>query len=118
MIALLATTAGVVAVALKAPSGEVSLPLTLATQLILIALTSLFGAGTAVYTYWKRCQPSEKAARALQQGRPVCHCTEDGVVMLLDPKQSSSSFWRYECPQCGNRNDGLSPGMATALKRK
>jgi hypothetical protein len=117
LTALLTVTTGIVVVHLSGPSGEVRLPAKTATELLLLALGLLFSVCGVAYSYWKKCQPSEKIAAAQAQGRPICHCTEDGVVMLVDAKRSNATFWEYVCPKCGIHNSGMAPGMLSARKR-
>ncbi len=78
LTAWLVIAIGIVVVHLKGPSGEVKLPATTATELLLATGGLLFSACGVAYQYWKRCQPGEKIEAAHKQGRPICHCTVDG----------------------------------------
>src|ERR1039458_450358 len=117
LTAWLTTTIGVVVVHLTGPSGEVRLPTKIATELLLATGALLWSVSAVAYSYWKKCQPGEKIAAAQAQGRPICPCTADGVVMLLNQKRSSADFWEYECPKCGHKTSCLSPGMLSARKK-
>ena len=106
LVALPATAIGIVVNRLSGPSGQVTLPAQTATDLLLLCGGILFSIGGIACHYWKRCQPSEKIESARKQDRPICHCTVDGVVMLVDPKKSDIAIWTYFCPNCGIRTLG------------
>jgi len=118
LIALLTTAIGILANHLIGQSGKVELPATIATDILLSVAALLFSVLAVAYSYWKKCQPSEKISAAKALGRTICPCTEDGIVMLLDQKKSSSDYWIFVCPKCGHRTQELSPGMLSAMKKR
>jgi hypothetical protein len=106
LIGLLTAAIGILVNHLIGQSGQVQLPATTATDILLSGAALLFSVCGVAYSYWKKCQPAEKVEAALEQGRPICHCTTDGEVMLLDPKQSSASLLIYVCPRCKKEQFG------------
>lgn len=118
LMALPAVAIGIVVNRLTGPSGQVQLPAQSATDLLIIFVGIVSSIGGVAYSCWKKCQPSEKIAAAKALGRTICPCTEDGTVMLLDPKRSTGGSWDFVCPKCGHRTEELSPGMLSAMKKR
>jgi hypothetical protein len=98
---LLTAGIGILVNHLIGQSGKVELPPTIAIDILLSFAALLFSVGAVAYSFWKKCQPSEKIEAARRQGRPVCGCTVDGVVMLLDAKHSDRRKL-YVCPSCND----------------
>ena len=102
LTAWLVATIGIVVVHLTGPSGEVKLSATTATELLLLTVTMLFSVCGVAYSYWKKGQPGELIELARKQGRPICHCTEFGVIMSMrPPPESDGAFRKYRCEKCG-----------------
>ena len=80
-----------------------TLPVKLIEELLLATGALLFSVVVVAYSYWKKCQPSEKIEAARKAGRPICHCTVDGTVMLADPKQAEQFHKIYVCPVCKDK---------------
>lgn len=99
LIALPTAAIGIVVNHLIGQSGKVELPPTIATDILLSGAALLFSVCGVAYSYWKKCQPGERIEAARKQGRPICGCTEDGVIMLLDAKRSDRRPL-YVCPLC------------------
>jgi len=100
--AMLVLLAGTVVNVFANKAGQLTLPAQTATELLIFWASSLFAVCGVAFGYWEKCQPSEQVRRALEQGRPICHCTTDGAVMLLDTKNKGSLIQRYLCPACQN----------------
>src|ERR1035441_8673358 len=100
LLSLLTAAIGIVVNHHIGQSGQVQLPATTATDIMLSGLALLFSVCGVAYSYWKKGQPSEKVEAAQKQGRPICHCTEVGTVMILDQKLSDVELWVYLCPIC------------------
>ena len=95
----LVSSTGIVLVALTGGSESVTLPVKLVEELLLATGGLLFSVGAVAFSYWKKCQPIEKIEAARKAGRPICGCTEDGVIMLLDAKRSDRRGL-FICPLC------------------
>jgi len=54
--------------------------------------------------YLRRDRKRERIRFAREMGRPVCGCTTDGSVMLIDPKKSDQFQKIYVCQICGDKN--------------
>jgi hypothetical protein len=85
------------------PKGELPIP-----EHILWEAGSAIGViylGLISYTYqlWRRDRKRERVRFAREMGRPVCGCTTDGAVMLVDPKQSNQFEKVYVCPICRDK---------------
>jgi hypothetical protein len=101
LIALLVAAIGIVVNHLIGQSGKVELPPTLVTDILLSFGALLFSVGAVAYSYWKKCQPREIAEFWRHRGRPICHCAEEGTVMLALPQpQSNAILILYQCPRC------------------
>ena len=47
---------------------------------------------------------AEDIERAHKQGRPICHCTPTGEIMLrVSSSESKQPFPIYRCPKCGSQ---------------
>jgi hypothetical protein len=86
---------------------------------------ALFGLALLAFVGWslffqtrRKLLSFDKISAAQAQGRPICHCTEDGVLMVLDSNRSNESFWEYVCPKCNAHNTSMSPGMREARKKR
>jgi len=89
--------------ALTGPTGEVRLPAKTVTERLLATGGLLFSVCAVAYSYWKKCQPMEMVERARKEGRPICHCTQTGVVMTVLPQpQSGVGMKLYVCPRCND----------------
>jgi hypothetical protein len=82
-----------------APSGDWTLPAkvlapigTAAGSLVLIWVSW-------TYRLWKRDDKRIRVREAVELGRPVCTCTDDGEIMLL--KRETGYPAHYRCPKCG-----------------
>ena len=101
LTACLAALIGIVVVHLAGPSGEVRLPAKTVTEVLLAGIGLLFSVCIVAYSFWKKCQPMEMVDWAIKQGRPICHCTETGTVMVVPrTNPSGGGIKRYECPKC------------------
>ena len=112
LISWLTIAIGIVVVHLTEPLGELKLPTKIATELLLATGGLLFSVLAVAYSYWQRCQPMEVVEFWRHRGRPICHCTEAGMVMLSLPrlqpdtpdKSNAQNFTFigqvYQCPLC------------------
>jgi hypothetical protein len=102
LLSSLTAAIGIVVNHLIGQSGKVELTPTLATDILLSVGALLFSVGGVAYSYWKRFQPIEMVEWARHRGRPICHCTEVGTIMLVLPQPQSSVIVKlYKCPKCG-----------------
>ena len=88
---------------LAGTKGVVSLPAQTVVDILLLWGGSLFAVCGVAYSYWKKCQPCEKIEAARKAGRPICHCTIDGSIMLLAPNQTDPYYKFYVCSLCKDR---------------
>ena len=100
LIAAPGVAIGILIDRLTGPTGQVQLPAKTLTEGILIAGGIVFSLGGVAYSYWKSSQPAERVAAAQNQGRKICECTEDGTIMLFDPKRSGPTMKLFYCPRC------------------
>ena len=105
LLALPALLLGFVVNYLAGAKGEISIPAQTVVDILLLWGSSLFAVCGVAFSYWKRCQPADQIEAAHKQGRPICHCTVDGVVMLIDtdPKKRDINVGLYVCPKCGSQ---------------
>jgi hypothetical protein len=103
LTAWLGAVVGIVVLQFAGPSGDVTLPAKTATELLLLTGALILSVGAVAYSYWKKCQPIEMVDRAIKQGRPICHCTEAGTVMIVpDTNPKGGGIKSYKCPKCGD----------------
>jgi hypothetical protein len=56
------------------------------------------------YLMWKELSKEEKVRRARQDGRNICDCVDEGVIMLVGSKLLNDARKKImQCPKCGER---------------
>lgn len=78
------------------------LPSVLAADILIGMGGLLFSMFLFALSLWLKLQPVERIEAAYRQGRPICHCTELGEIMLLDKTLEKVTVKRYVCPKCGD----------------
>lgn len=69
---------------------------------ILCALMGIVGVcATWTYSLWKANTKRERVKAARSEGRPICHCTESGEIMIQH-HAVAHSIDVYACPVCTN----------------
>jgi len=84
-------------------SGEVAFPRELLVDTVVcLSLLDVWLVSWLV-VYWRRDQKRERIRFAREMGRPVCGCTTEGVIPVIDPTKSDSIHKIYVCPLCGDK---------------